>query len=126
MTLDPGQLAGDTIKAITGSADYGIGGNGNWNADPATGHLTSSGGGAGETNRIIANISGPAAVDFEMEITGANGDDALVLYIDGIPQATTHGGAVRFQQALDDGESRLYMWEFTRGSGKAVIRNLAR
>jgi hypothetical protein len=42
MTLDPGQLAGDTIKAITGSADYGIGGNGNWNADPATGHLAST------------------------------------------------------------------------------------
>ncbi len=123
LTLDPGQLVGDTITATTGSPDYGM--TGNWNADPATGQLTSSSGNAGETNRIIANITGPVDVDFEMEIIGGNGSDSLVLYIDGVRQTTTEGQSVRHQQALTGTASHLFMWEFTRGSGKAVIRNLA-
>jgi hypothetical protein len=125
MSLDPGQLAGGTIETMTGSPSYGMSGNGNWNADPATGHLASSGGNAGETNRIIANINGPAEVDFEMEIIGGNGNDSLVLYIDGILQTSTQGESARYQQAITGTETHLFMWEFTRGSGKAVIRNLA-
>lgn len=126
MNVDPGQLASSSIAATTGSSEYGMSGNANWISDPATGDLVSAGGGSGETNRIISNISGPAAIDFEMEIVGGNGNDSLVFFIDGVRQSVTSGAAVRFTQPLSAPDKHLLMWEFTRGSGKAVIRNLAK
>ena len=124
-SLDPGQLAGPSIAEVTGDADYGMSGNGNWTTDPATGHLTSSGGNPGETNRIIAKVNGPLTLDFEMAIVGADGNDSLVFYIDGVRQSASLGDSVRFNNDLSDPVSHLLMWEFTRSTGKAVIRNLA-
>lgn len=126
MNTDPGQLASSSIAATTGSAEYGMSGNANWNADAATGALMSTGGNSGETNRIISNISGPVAVDFEMEIVGGNWDDSLVFFIDGVRQSETDSTTVRFRRTLTTPGKHLLMWEFTRGSGKAVIRNLAK
>ena len=125
LSVDPGQLAGSTIAATTGSAKYGMSGNANWNADADTGALISTGGNSGETNRIISSLTGPAVIDFEMAIVGGNWDDSLVFFIDGVKQSETYAEAVRFRQTLSTPGKHLLMWEFTRGSGKAVIRNLA-
>jgi len=124
MDVDPGQLASSTIEAATGSKEYGMSGNANWKADPATGALVSNGGTSGETNRVISKVSGPVEIDFEMQILDGNWDDSLVFYIDGVKQSETYGDAVRFQKSLPNNGKYLLMWEFSRGAGKAVIRNL--
>jgi len=126
MGTDPGQLASSSIAATTGGSSYGMSGNANWTADPQSGALTSSGGSIGETNRIISNLSGPVSLDFEMEILDGNWDDSLVFYIDGVRQSVTDGSVVRFQKSLSTPGRHLLMWEFTKGSGRAVIRNLAK
>ena len=100
--------------------------NANWKADSATGALTSSGGSTGETNRIISNLSGPVDLDFEMEILDGDWDDSLVFYIDGVRQSGTDGSVVRVTKSLTTPGKHLLMWEFTKGSGRAVIRNLAK
>lgn len=125
MSVDPGQLAGSSIAATTGSTEYGMSGNANWSTDPISGALMSSGGSSGETNRVISKVSGAAVIDFEMQVVGGNWDDSLTFYIDGVKQSETYGDAVRFQKTLTGPAKHLLMWEFTRGSGKAVIRNLA-
>ncbi len=126
MNVDPGQLAGSSIAATTGSSSYGMSGNANWSTDPVSGDLTSSGGAIGETNQLISNISGPTEIHFEMRIDGGNWDDALVFYINGVKQAETYGDPVTFRKTLTTSGKHLLMWKFTRGSGKAVIRNLAK
>lgn len=126
MDLDPGPSASSGIATLTGASKYGMGGNGNWTTDLTTGDLVCAGGNTGDTSRIIAKVSGPAAINFEMAIGGGGWDDALVFYIDGVRQSTTTGGSVEVQRAWADASTHLLMWEFTRGSGRAVIRNLAR
>jgi hypothetical protein len=123
MSTDPGQLASSSIAAATGSSAYGMSGNANWKADPQTGALTSSGGVTGETNRIISNVDGPVDLDFEMEIINGSWDDSLVFYIDGIRQSATEGGVVTVNKSLESPGNHLLMWEFTKGTGRAVIRN---
>ena len=125
MDVDPGQLAGSSIAAATGSTEYGMSGNANWNTDPATGALMSSGANSGETNRVISKVSGSAVIDFEMQVVGGNWDDSLTFFIDGVKQSETFADPVRFRKTLSGTGKHLLMWEFTRGSGKAVIRNLA-
>ena len=125
LSVDPGQLAGSSIAATTGSAEYGMSGNANWNTDPTSGALMSSGGNSGETNRVISKVSGSAVIDFEMQVVGGNWDDSLSFFIDGVKQSETSGDAVRFQKTLTGAGKHLLMWEFTRSAGKAVIRNLA-
>ena len=125
LDVDPGQLASSSIAATTGSKEYGMSGNANWNTDPVTGALMSSGGNSGETNRVISKVDGTAVIDFEMQVVGGNWDDSLSFYIDGVKQSETYGDAVRFRKNLSGTGKHLLMWEFTRGSGKAVIRNLA-
>jgi hypothetical protein len=61
-----------------------------------------------------------------MEIAGSSGSDALAFYVDGIRQATSYGSAVTVQRTWTDAATHLLMWEFTRGSGTALIRNLSR
>jgi len=126
LSVDPGQLASSSIAAITGSDRYGMSGNANWGADPVSGALTTIGGTSGETNRLIVEVTGEKVIDFEMEIADGNGNDLLVFYIDGVKQSETGSQSVRFQTALTGSTTHLLMWEFTRGSGKAVIRNLAK
>lgn len=126
MNVDPGPTARSGITTLTGASKYGMSGNGNWTTEAATGDLVCAGGGTGETSRIIAKISGPTVINFEMEIGGSNGADALVFFIDGVRQSATSGNSVSVQRAWSDSGSHLLMWEFTRGSGRAVIRNLAR
>jgi hypothetical protein len=126
MDIDPGPSAGSGINTLTGASRYGMSGNGNWTTEAATGNLVCAGGNTGETSRIIAKVSGPTTVDFQMEIIGGNGSDSIVFYIDGVRQSTTYGDTLRVQRSWSDSGSRLLMWEFTRGSGRAVIRNLLR
>jgi len=126
MDLDPGPSARGGITTLTGANKYGMGGNGNWTTEAVTGNLICAGGNTGETSRIIARISGPTTINFEMEIGGGALNDSLVFYIDGVRQAVTYGDPVTVQRAWADSSSHLLMWEFTRGSGKAVIRNLSR
>ncbi len=126
MNLDPGPSASSGITTLTGAGKYGMGGNGNWTTEAATGNLVCAGGNTGETSRIIARISGPTAINFQMEIADGNWDDALVFYIDGVRYSSTDGIPVSVQRAWTDSGAHLLMWEFTRGSGRAVIRNLSR
>ena len=126
MRLDPGPSAGGGISNLTGASRYGMSGNGKWVSDPATGDLVCAGGDTGETSRIIAKVSGPTAINFEMEVDGGNGNDALRFYVDGVVQSTTGGDPVSVQRSWTGSGDHLLMWEFTRGSGRAVIRNLSR
>lgn len=126
MSTDPGQLAASSIATTTGGSAYGMSGNANWTADPESGALTSSGGSIGETNRIITHVNGPLPLDFEMEILGGDWDDSLAFYIDGVKQSETTGAATRVNRTLDSPGKHLLMWEFTKGSGRAVIRNLTK
>lgn len=126
MTLDPGPLAGSSIGVLSGTARFGVSGNAGWQPDPASGDLTSEGGNAGGTSRIIAEVGGPLRLDFEMLVPGGGAADALAFYIDGVRQAVTSAAAVRVQRDLTGTGARLLMWEFRRGTGNAVIRNLAR
>ncbi len=123
--LSPGLSAASSLTALTGATRYGMSGNFNWTTG-GSGSLVSNGGAAGETSRIIARTTGAVALDFEMGIPGANWDDALFFYIDGVRQAETYGEAVRVTRTLCGPASHLVMWEFTRGSGQAVIRDLLR
>jgi len=125
MDLDPGPSASSGISTLTGANEYGMSGNGNWTSEAATGNLVCAGGNVGETSRIIAKIHGPVTINFAMEIGGGNSGDSLVFYIDGVRQSSTSGDSVAVQRSWTDAGSHLLMWEFTRGSGRAVIRNLA-
>jgi hypothetical protein len=126
MNLDPGPSASSGITSLTGASKYGMAGNGNWTTDAATGNLVCAGGNTGETSRIIAKVNGPTTINFQMEIDGANSGDALVFYVDGVRYSSTSGNPVAVQRAWTDSGSHLLMWEFTHGSGRAVIRNLSR
>ena len=126
MNLDPGPSASSGITTLTGASKYGMSDNGNWTTEAATGDLVCAGGNTGETSRIIAKINGPTTINFEMEIGGGGGGDALVFYIDGVRQSASYGDPVTVQRTWTDSGSHLLMWEFTRGSGRAVIRNLSR
>lgn len=126
MNVDPGPSASSGITNLTGASKYGMDGNGNWTTDAATGNLVCAGGSIGETSRIIAKVNGPTSINFQMEIAGANSSDALVFYIDGVRYSSTAGSSVTVQRTWTDSGSHLLMWEFTRGSGNAVIKNLSR
>ncbi|MEI6654563.1 MAG: hypothetical protein WCP45_07330 [Verrucomicrobiota bacterium] len=125
MSLDPGPLTASSIATMTGATQYGMSGNGNWTTDQATGNLVSNGGNTGDTNRMIANVSGPVTLNFEMEVVGGDWNDGFAFYVDGVKQSETYGDPVNVQVALPNPGTHLLMWEFTRGSGKAVIHNLA-
>ena len=125
LTLDPGQLTSSGIAALTGTTQYGISGNGSWIADQVGGTLSSSGGNVGDTNRLVANISGPQTLAFEMSIVGGDWNDWFAFYVDGVKQDETFGDPVTVHTALANPGTHLLMWEFTRSSGKAVIHNLA-
>ncbi len=124
MNLEPGELATTSIIRLAGTDRFGISGNSIWRTDATTGDLTSSGGTAGGTSRIIAEVDGETNLDFEMQVTGGNSSDLLAFYIDGVKQVQTTGAKVVFQGQLTD--NHLLMWEFKRGTGSAVIRNLSR
>jgi hypothetical protein len=126
MNLDPGPSASGGITTLTGASKYGMGGNGNWTTEATTGNLVCAGGNTGETSRIIAKVNGPTTINFQMQIAGADSSDALVFYIDGVRQSSTAGNPVTVQRAWTDSGSHLLMWEFTHGSGRAVIKNLSR
>ena len=125
MNLDPGVLASHRIVALGNATRTGISGNANWKTDQANGDLISSGSNPGDISRIIAEVGGSEMLDFEMKITGGGTADSLVFYIDGIKQSESGGASVRFQQVLTGNETHLLVWEFKRGTGNAVIRNLA-
>jgi len=125
MNLDPGQLATSSITALAKSSKFGISGNAAWKPNQATGDLTSSGGNPGGTSRIIAEVTGQVGLDFEMQVAGGGAGDLLAFYIDGVKQSQTSGGTVAIQKQLTGPGSHLLMWEFKRGTGNAVIRNLA-
>jgi hypothetical protein len=126
LSLDPGQSAASSIAQLAGTPEYGLGGTGTWTSDPVTGDLVGAGGSTGGTSRIIAKVAGPAVVDFEMAVIGGDGNDSFVCYLDGVRQVASHGEPVRFRHEVAVSDTHLLMWEFTRGTGKAVLRNLAR
>jgi hypothetical protein len=124
MNLEPGELATTSIIRLAGTDRFGISGSSVWKTDATTGDLTSSGGTAGGTSRIIAEVGGLTNLDFEMQVAGGNSSDLLAFYIDGVKQVQTSGAKVAVQRQLTD--NHLLMWEFKRGTGNAAIRNLSR
>jgi hypothetical protein len=125
MGLVPGEFSRSSIATLTGSSAYGISGDVAWNTDPATGDLVTSGGEIGKTSRIMANVSGGTTLDFEMSIAEGDWNDALQFYVDGVLQQETYGDGepVRVRKDLTGSGTYSLMWEYTKGSGKAVIRN---
>lgn len=107
------------VASISGASQYGVRGTSSWEVDPSSGALTSQGGSAGETSRLIVQIDAPTVLDFEMSI--ADGDGILTLYLDGIQLAQTSGEAVEVKQTIEATEASILMWEFVPGTGKAVI-----
>ncbi|MEO5917639.1 MAG: type I secretion C-terminal target domain-containing protein [Luteolibacter sp.] len=126
MKLEPGELATTSITELAGTTRFGISGNSTWKTNQSTGDLNSSGGNAGDTSRIIAEVSGTTNLNFEMQVPGGGSSDLLVFYIDGVKQSQTTSAAVAIQRQLTGSGTHLLMWEFKRGTGNAVIRNLAK
>jgi hypothetical protein len=125
MSLDVGLPVETGIVTMTKASRYGITGNASWNADPASGDLVSSGSNAGEVNQLVVEVSGPKTIDFEMSITGAGAKDSFVFYVDGFMKSQTSGAPTRVHQTFANPGTHLLMWEFKRGTGNALIRNLA-
>jgi len=125
MSLDPGQSIGAGVAALAGASRYGITGNASWNVDSETGDLVSVGGSAGKTSRLFIEINGPVQIDFAMAIPGAGSSDLLSFYVDGMLRAQTAGQMTPVQQVFANPGSHVLMWEFRKGAGKALIRNLA-
>ncbi len=126
LNLEPGQLATDSITALAGTHEFGMSGDATWKTEQASGNLTTDGGIPGGTSRIITKATGATNLDFEMKISGAGLGDEFTFYIDGVMQARTTGDVVSVRQELTGDQARLLMWEFKRGTGKAVIRNLVK
>ncbi len=125
MTLESAQMFGANLASMAGAARYGMRGNAQWSADQATGNVSSSGSVRGDVSRLLIEVQGPRVLDVELSVPGAGSGDRLALYLDGVLQAQTTGAATRFSREIGPGV-RLLTWEFTRGSGNALIRNLAR
>ena len=117
LTLDPGPLATDAIMALSGADRFGITGEVGWDVNQANGALVTSGGDAGDTGRIVAEVGAGTSLHFEMEVVGGGPDDLLVFYIDGVKQSETSGQRVAVQSQLPGPDGHLLMWEFRRGSG---------
>lgn len=122
MRLVPGELASNTIGDLVADSPFGISGSATWQTNTGTGELVSNGGTTGGTNRIVSEIADGADLDFELKVIGGGSTDQLSFYIDGVKVAETSGSAVRVERQLTG--SHTIMWEFKRGTGKAVIRNL--
>ena len=114
LTLEPGQLLGSAVAGLSGASRFGISGEAQWQVSPASGDLNSGGG----SGRIIAEVRGPVALEFEMEGEG------MEFYVDGLRVAEVDGGAVKVEHEIGDGEAQLLMW--VTDGGEAVIRNLGR
>jgi hypothetical protein len=125
MNVSAGQLTTESITALAGTDQFGISGNWIWKTTPDSGDLVGTGGLPGESSWITAEVEGAVVLDFEMEVVDGGADDLLVFYIDGVKQAETSGDSVSVQQELGASGSHLLTWQFLRGSGRAVIRNLA-
>ncbi len=126
MNLDAGVYSNGNIAAVAGTDNFATSGSATWTADEASGDLTSSGGDSGKISRIIAQLDGEGSLDFEMEITGGDGNGVLAFYIDGVKQSETSGKTVAVEQTLSTPGNHLLMWQFTQGTGNAVIRNMAK
>lgn len=124
MTVDSAQVLETNISSL-GATRYGMRGNAAWTADESSGDLVSSGSSAGDISLLMVEIQTPRALDFEMAIPGAGAKDSLAFYVDGVLQTKTTGASTRVQRTFSTPGTRLLMWEFTRGTGNALIRNLA-
>lgn len=123
MDFEAGIYTNANIAALSGSSNFGTSGHSVWIADHVSSDLTSLGGNVGDVSRIVAELNGDGSLNFELEIV--DGDGSLAFYIDGVKQAETSGDVVAVQKELAEG-SHLLMWQFTKGSGNAVIRNLGK
>ena len=126
MNLDAGVYRNGTIAAVAGTEKFATSGNATWTADKSGGDLTSSGGETGEISRIVAQLEGEGSLDFEMEISGGDGSGVLAFYIDGVKQSETSGKTEILKQTLSVPGRHLLMWQFTQGTGNAVIRNMSK
>ena len=124
MNLATGSQSSTSIESITGAERWGISGNASWQSDARTGDLISQGSLAGESSRIIVEVSEPQLLEFAMEIANAGSEDQFCFYIDGKLCAQTSGEVVEVRHQLTGGGTYLLMWEFKRGSGDAVLRML--
>lgn len=122
MNLKAGIYTNGNINALSDTRDFGISGSTNWQADHVSGDLVGSGGELGKISRIVAELKSDGDLNFEMEVR--NGDGLLAFFIDGIKEVETSGEIVKVQRRLNDGKLHLLMWQFTKGTGEAVIRNL--
>ena len=122
-TLERGSQLTSGIERLASSDRYGMKGSASWEADPATGHLTSTAGAPGSTSRLIVQVEDPTLLEFEMSVRDGDGGDLLAFYIDGRRVAETSGDPVQFRRQIDPDRPVLLMWEFHRTSGQAVIGN---
>jgi hypothetical protein len=126
MNLDSAQAAATAINGFAGATNFGITGNASWNSDGSPGGgLVSAGGVAGEISQIIAEVSGPKTLNFEMEVVGGSATDRFSFYIDGVKQDETSATPIQVLRELTESSTHLLMWEFQQGTGRASIRNWA-
>jgi hypothetical protein len=112
------------VGRLGAAGDVGIGGSGTWVANAAAGTIASRDVRPGSASRIILNVKGEQSLAFDMSVADGSWDDTLVFYVDGKQQAVTYGDAVVVKPVLRGRGSHVLMWEFTKGSGTAVIREV--
>jgi hypothetical protein len=92
-------------------------------AHPASGALTTTGA-QGQPSRLIVEVIARTRLSFDMAFEGGGDGDLLTFHINGVPVAGTRGAPVQVDQTLQPITPMTLMWEFQRGTGKAVIHSL--
>lgn len=126
LSLTSGDALGAAVATLAGEGRYGMSGGAMWAVDPVSGDLVSSGGASGAMSRFFVEVDGPEQVHFAMGLTGTNGRDSLSFYVDGLLQAKSTGAFVPVSLGFANPGRHVLMWEFKKGTGNAVIRNLER
>lgn len=124
LNLDPGTSSSAAMAHLVSSEEIGIDGHARWKADPLSGDLVTTLMPGEEVSRLIARVTGPNTLTFEMATTVGSG--TLSFFVDGVLREQSREGARVVSEWLGDSRQRLVMWEFrSEEGGEAVIRKLA-
>ena len=125
LSLSSGDSLGAAVSALAGEGRYGMSGTATWSVHPLSGDVVSSGGANGTLSRFFIEVEGPSQIQLAIGVTGPTGrGGSLDFYVDGLLHAKSNGPFVPVSLVFANPGRHVLMWEFKKGSGGAVIRNL--